>query len=213
MATDMKKTILSLVIAALLIAECHSQSAKLTRYFGQPIITDSTSTFFFPIRYNEEFLSANKIALGGDYYANIVVYDFLKDSSRSLFETDTYIKSLEEAYHFEGRLNQKAKHITKNWVFLLVKNKDSNDNGRIDERDPTILFASTITGNQFKSLTNETENVVSLEIFEKQGFALVRIQRDEDHDRSFKGEDRDFYYRKINLNDLSLGEGIEVGTR
>jgi hypothetical protein len=206
----MKSAILSISIVSLLLTGCYSQSAKYSRYFGEPIVADSSSTFFFPIQYNEELLSANKIALGGDYYANIIVYDFLSDTYQKLFEVDTYIKSLQVPHYFPEGPRAKPMNLTSKWVFLLVKNTDYNTNGRIDERDPTILFVTTTAGKNLMPLTSSTENVVSLKLFEKQGFALLRIQRDEDHDHAFKVTDGDFYYRKISLHDLSVGKGIEL---
>jgi hypothetical protein len=205
----MNKKILSSVVVSLMLTGCYSQSKDSPRYFGSPIVTDSASTFFFPIHYSEELMSANKIALGGDYYSNIVVYDFLSDTYQKLFEHDTYIKSLSNLY-YSSDLNPQAKNITSKWVFLLVKNTDYNSNGRIDERDPTILFSTTLSGKNLKPITASTENVVSFQLFEKQGFAIARIQRDENGDKSFRDTDSDFYYRKISLNDLSVGKGIEV---
>ncbi len=207
----MKKVIfiLSLVCFVVTAGKCQS-SEKLPRYFGEPIITDTTSTIFFPIRYNEEFLSTNKIAIWGDYYANLVVYDFLKGSYRKLFEKDTYIEALQYPNHYSAGLELKPKNLTDKWVFLLVKSRDYNSSGRIDEKDPSLLFAATTTGKELKQLTNENENVISFNILERQGIVLIKIQRDLNKDQSFKAEDKDYYFRKINLIDLSLGKGIEV---
>jgi hypothetical protein len=178
------------------------------RFFADPLFTDSTSTMFIPTRYNESLLSANKIALGSDYYANIVVYNFVADSYKKLFENDTFIESLWNPY--TARLETKIRNITSKWIFLLVKNKDTNNNGRIDERDPSVLFAVSLDGQTLKQLTDETENVVSFDTFRKQEFILLKIQKDSDHDKSFKVEDRDFYFKKVSTKDLSLGKGIEI---
>lgn len=88
--------------------------------------------------------------------------------------------------------------------------KDTNNSGRIDEKDPSVLFAASVDGQSLKQLTDETENVVSFDSFAKQGFVLVKIQRDSDHDNSFKTEDKEFYFRKVNLEDLTLGKEIEL---
>lgn len=181
------------------------------RYFGEPILTDSMSTLFIPTRYNKEFLSSNKIAFWGDYYANIVAYNFQTDSYRKIFDKDTFIESLRNNnYGYSTRTNDKIKNITKKWVFLLVKLKDTNNSKRIDEKDPSVLFAVSPDGQTLKQLTDETGNVVSFENFEKQGFLLIKIQRDSDNDKSFKSEDREFYFKKVNLTDLTLGKGIEI---
>src|SRR5688572_8446702 len=161
------------------------------RYFGEPILTDSLSTLFMPTRYNEEFLSSNKIAFWGDYYANIVAYNFQTDTYRKIFEKDTFIESLRNNnYSYATRTADKIKNITRKWIFLLVKPKDTNNSGRVDEKDPSVLFAVSPDGQTLKQLTDETENVVSFDNFEKQGFILIKIQRDSDNDKSFKTEDK-----------------------
>jgi hypothetical protein len=189
---------------------CQKGSA---RYFGEPILTDSTSTMFIPIKYNEVFLASNKIALWGDYYANIVAYNFQTDTYKKIFDKETFIESIKNnnyGFSYAPRTSDKIKNITKSWIFILVKTKDTNNNGRIDERDPSVLFAISADGQTLKQLTDETENVVSFENFEKQGLILIKIQRDSDNDKSFKAEDKEYYFKKVNLTDLTLGKGIEI---
>jgi hypothetical protein len=93
---------------------------------------------------------------------------------------------------------------------MLVKHRDYNESGRVDEKDPSMLFASTIKGDSLKQLTASSENVVSFKIYEKQGFALIRVQRDSDGDGYFKEADKVYYLRKISLQNLSLGKPIEI---
>lgn len=186
------------------------QSDKMPRYFGEPILTDTLSTVFIPTRYNNELLSTNKIAFWGNYYANIIVYNFKSDTYKKLFELDTYIEAFrgDNEYGYGTMTKEKIKNVTSKWVFLLVKNKDYNDSERIDEHDPSTLFVTTINGENLRSLTDVNEHVVSFEIFNNQGFALLKIMRDRDLDKSFKKES--LYLKKIDLNDLSLGKEIEL---
>ena len=72
-------------------SESESQ-IKSVRFVENTIVTDSTSTLFIPTRYIEEMLSTNKIALGGDYYANIIVYDLYTTLIRSSLRK-TYLLS------------------------------------------------------------------------------------------------------------------------
>jgi len=186
------------------------QKDKMARYFGEPILTDTLSTIFLPTRYNNEFLSTNKIAFWGDYYANIIVYNFKLDTYRKLFGTDTYIEAFlgGNNYRYGSMTRDKIKNITTKWVFLLVKSKDYNDSERIDEQDPSTLFVTTLNGENLKALTDANEDVVSFEIFNDQGFGLLKIVRDRDMDKSFKKES--IYLKKIDLNDLSFGKEIEL---
>jgi hypothetical protein len=207
----MKKTVITLLLALQIFPTDGLCQKGPTRYFGEPILTDTLSTLFIPTRYNEEFLSDNKIALWGDYYANIVAYNFQTDTYKKIFEKDTFIESLSgSGYNYKTNYVGGIRFRTKKWILLLVKPKDTNNSGRIDERDPSVLFAVSTDGQTLKQITDETENIVSLVNFDKQGFVLLKIQRDSDNDRSFKNEDRDFYFKKVNWTDLSLGKGIEV---
>lgn len=188
------------------------RSDKASWYFDEPVMTDSSSTIFFPVRYNDEFLSGNKIATWGYYYANVVVYDIKNDAYRRLFDTDTFIEAFNYGRNAGYGVDRDArlKNITAKWVFMRVKNKDHNNSGRIDENDPSILFAATRRGEGLRQLTDDNENVVSLDVYEAQGFAIVKIQRDLNKDKSFKNSDKDYYFRKINLSDLTLGKPIEA---
>ncbi|QHT66539.1 hypothetical protein GXP67_07650 [Rhodocytophaga rosea] len=201
-----------ILILCVITQHANCQNTKTAHYFGEPIFTDSLSTLFIPLRYNQEFMSDNKIAFWGDYYANLLVYDYTADSYRKLFEKDTYIEAfkINTPYRYNQGVNPQPKNITREWVFLLVKTTDYNNSGRIDEKDPSILYATTPKGERLKALTNETEHVVSIELFEKQGFGLIKIQRDINNSKSFTYADKDFYYRKINLPDLTLGKAIEI---
>lgn len=207
-----KLCLVFLIVAFLAVESFGQKGEKLTRYFGEPILTDSLSTVFFPARYNQDVFSSDKVTVWGDYYANIVVYDFKTDTYRKLFETDTYIEAFKRTTnHRYGYENQdKFTNITRKWVFMVVLYKDYNNSGKINSSDPSVLFITTTRGENLKPLTDGTESVVSLEIYESQGFGLVKFQRDSNNDKSFNGADKDFYYKKISLNDLSFGKEIEV---
>lgn len=201
--------ILSLLSVCLESSSQAQKSSKQSRSFGEPIWTDSTSTMFIPIKYNEELLSANKIALWGEYYSNIVVYNFLEDSYKRLFPADTYVAGFGNHQSYNQQWPDE-KNMTDKWVFMFVKRNDYNESGRVDSKDPSVLYVATVRGDSLKQLTLNSENVVSFRIYEKQGFALLKLQRDSDGDGYFKEEDKEYYYRKISLADLSLGKPIEI---
>ena len=90
-----------------------------------------------------------------------------------------------------------------------MKNKDYSGNGKIDERDPSILYVSDTQGENLTPITPESENVVSFTLYEKLGFALLTIQRDSNHDKEFSVSDNDRYLVRLNLTDLRLGNKIE----
>lgn len=190
-------TISSLFIACQIFGQ---KSDKTPRYFEDPIITDSTSSLLIPIRYNGSAFSSNKISLWGDYFANIIFYDFTKDSSKRLFETDTYIRGF-SSNDFYGRTEKsnKLKDASKEWIFYFVTVSDYDQNDKINSDDPAMLYVSDKQGNRLQSLTPSNENAQSISIFENQGFALIKMQRDSDNDHNFEYDDRDFYYIRLDL--------------
>jgi hypothetical protein len=200
----------SITLAILLVTAFSSTiySQKLPRFLGEPIMTDTSSILFIPISYNEDILSSNKMGKGGGYHAKIIIYNFKTDTYKPLFEKDTFIASVSE-YGYHGR-EEKIRNMIGKWFFLFVKLKDTNKSGRIDENDPSILFAVSRDGQNLRQLTSENENVTSFESYEQQGFILLRIQKDSDGDKSFKFEDKEYCYRKVNLKDLAVGNAIEL---
>lgn len=188
-----------------------AQSTKLPLQLGAPVIVDSAESLIIPVLYNPKLFSSPKIAFWGNYYANLIFYNIKTDSSKRAFEKDTYIMNF-AMYHndklsYPGR---RSKNTTDQWVLMRVKDVDYNKNGRIDEQDPDILFVCDIYGKNLKRLTTEHESVVSIEIFEKQKFALIRFQRDSNHDGDYRVTDEDYYYCKLDLETLTLGNKIEV---
>ena len=187
------------------------KNEKLSGFFGDPIIADSTSTIMIPLRYNADVSSGNKLALWNDYYANIIFYDFKTDSTKKLFTQDTFIEGFIGSYRSFGYSDNTRKGIMSDkWIFYFVKNIDFDENGRIDRTDPSVLFLSDKKGNGLKAITPEFENAVSIDILNKQGIALIKMQRDLDNDKNFEYRDKDYYYVRLDLNTLKFGRKIEI---
>jgi len=187
-------------------------SDKVGRYFADAIVTDSTSTMMFPTTYEWELFTSNKTMTWGNYYANIIVYDFKADTYRRLFPEDVFIEAFDREgnYKYADSFRSRTKNVSRGWIFYRVRSADFNGNGKVDDRDPAVLYSTNKKGEGLKSLTPENENVLSIEIYEKLGFALIRMQRDANHDRDFKNDDKDFYLMKIDLATLKPGNKIEI---
>jgi hypothetical protein len=183
-------------------------SSKMGQYFGGILVVDSTSTVIIPTMYSASFFSSNKMTLFGDYYANIIFYNFKTDTSKKLFEQDTFIQSFSSNNYNNN--HQQNKSLTADHIFYRVSNTDRNKNGRIDDKDPVILFVSDIHGDGLKALTSTDENVVDVSIFEKQKFMMLKIQRDSDGNGHFEGDDKDYYYVKLDMPSLTFGKKIEI---
>jgi hypothetical protein len=191
----------------LLSVSAFGQSDKMQYYLANPIIADSLSCIMIPIQLDISLLSANKLSYG-EYYANILFYDFKKDAYKKLFETDTYIKGFDSPSNIARKNSQD--NFSRKWIFYFVKSFDYSKNGKIDGDDPYILYVTDKSGNSLKPLTLNSENAVSINIYEEQGFALIKLQRDLDKDNDFENSDKDFYYIRLDLETLKLGSKIEI---
>ncbi len=177
------------------------QSDKLSVAFDDPISFDSTSAVMIPTRYNSDLLSG-KMAFWNNCYANILFYDLKNGASHKLFEKDTYI------IEFPG--NSAEKRSSTNRIFYLVMSNDFNKNGRIDNEDPAILYASDKSGMNLQSITPENENVMDIRIYNDKGYALIKMQRDKNGNGNFSSNDKDYYYLSMNLSDLTLSKPIDI---
>jgi hypothetical protein len=205
----MKKIIIALLLSILTVHQLAAQNNSQKFDFENPIMVDSTSTIVIPISYNSNYFSNSKIADWEDVYANLIFYNFATDSNKRLFENNTYILNIYN--RFETFYNKKPnKNFTKQHFFCRVKNVDYNNNGKIDEYDPAILYVCDIYGNNLRALTLPSENVESFEIFEKLNFAMIKIQRDANNDYNFKNSENDYYYVKLDLKTLTFGKKIEI---
>lgn len=185
--------------------------SRIGFYLAGPIITDSASTLMITIAFDAGLFTSNKLAAWGNHYANLVFYNFKTDSSFRLFDTDTYIMNFKTYYYskvsYRTQLNVR---ISKDWILYRVKNIDYNKSGKIDQYDPDLLYVSDLRGKNLLQLTGPEENVVSIDIYHDQNFALIKLQRDTDRDGSYKSSDKEYCYIRLDLATLKLGKRIEV---
>lgn len=189
-----------------------AQSSKQP-YLDNPIILDSASSFLIPVRYDVTVFSSNdKLAIFGNYYANIVFYNIQTDSSKILFKKDTYIMDFKIPFYYNKSVydNLGNSNRTKKCVILRVKDVDYNQNGRIDNNDPDILYVTDNLGHTLRCLSTKDESVLSIQIFEKQNFALVKFQRDNNHNGKYDYRDDEYFYAKLDFATLTLGNKIEL---
>jgi hypothetical protein len=189
------------------------------RFSGTPFITDSLSTLFIPALYNENLFSSDKLAKDFEVYANFIVYDFIKDSYQKLFPNDVYIHPIAATSEQYGTRYSNFDH--KSHVFrpysssasnmvMRVKSQDTNGNGKVDESDASILYVCDANGGNLRMITNPSESVTSILVYDKMGFALIRFQTDTDKDKSFENDDRGFYFRKLDLKTFETGKVLEI---
>ena len=189
------------------------KSTHPNRYAGTPFVTDSSTTAFIPVHYNEHVLSSDKLAAWGDYYADFIVYNFAADSYKRLFRRDVYIERM-PLQRTRQNSNVPDEHVLRlpatygQKLLLLVKATDTNRNGRIDKADASVLHFCSNKGDSLNAITDASENVVEVFIYESSGFAMIEFQRDIDNDSSFEPDEREYYFRRLNLANLSIGKII-----
>jgi hypothetical protein len=198
---------LTLVFASVTLSG--QRNSKLQLFFSEPVITDSSSTLIIPVRYRTDLLTSNKI--GNYYFANIIFYNFKTDSYKRIFDEDTYIREFCNDYNAYYRYDkiEKQDYISNNWIFYFVKS-DYNKNGSIDSYDPCMLYVTDKHGDGLKSITPVDENAVSIKIYDKLGFALIKMQRDADNNKKFDTDDNSYYYVRLDLQTLTQGNKIEI---
>jgi hypothetical protein len=179
-------------------------------YLGVPMIIDSSSSsnLIIPVLYKPH-IGFQQNQLRTDHYANILFYNPKTDSIKRLFKEDTYIKPFQldyiPLYSYHNSI------YSSNWIFYFVKTSDYNNNGEMDNNDPYILYVSDKNGNALKPLTPLNENALSIDIYDKQGFALIKLQQDTNENKKFGyNEWTDFYYVRLDLNTLKLHKKIQI---
>jgi hypothetical protein len=98
MAHRNTQSLFVLMVTFLFCNQIFAQSSSLKFEFENPIMVDSTSTIVIPISYNTNYFSNNKIANWEDVCANLIFYNFVTDSSKRLFDYNTYILNINNRY-------------------------------------------------------------------------------------------------------------------
>lgn len=207
MKMKIKITILSFLLFHSMVSL--AQSSKFGDSFADPIMIDSNSTIMIPTRYNSDLFASSKMTFWGDFYSNILFYDFTSDTYTKLFEKDTYIFGF-QSYNYRNDQSNEIKNIGSEIILYRVKSMDYNGNSKIDNNDPAIVYVSDLKGKNLRALTNPSENAVEINLYKDQNFALIKMQRDVDGDKDFGIEDKSFYYVKLDLATLTFGNKIEV---
>jgi len=195
----------TLIVMLVLIGETlYSQYYnKLPRVFDKPILIDSTGIFLIPIVYQTNVKNESSSVFGDGYCANIFISTPDSTKTRTVFEEDTYIYPLLETGDFYTKFERYTyKSISKNNIFLLVKNVDFNLNNRIDSHDPAILYVTDLNAKGLTRLTPENVNVKEYFINEKKNQIIVKVQIDENNNKRFNSKDEKFMLIQYDLQSM-----------
>lgn len=207
----MKKLLLTAVIFSILLVNIFCQSSnKLPKYLGETFKIDSVNKLLITVQYNADLFSS-KLSFT-DHYSNLIFYDYINETQKKLFKDDTYIRPFRNRNYFNygATKTEWPKNITNKHIFMFVFDTDSDGNKKITNTDPARLYKCELDGSNLAAITPENENAVSFELFSKEGFILVKMQRDLNSDKDFNYKDKDFYYLKIDLNTSEIIHKIEL---
>lgn len=209
----MKKINIVLIVLLIISVELSAQKTKdMPRYFGETFKIDSIETLLLTVQYNSDLYSG-KFSFT-EYYGNLIFYNYVENTQKKLFEKDTYIKPFRDISYYYRYNYQPQKKLPKNIsngrIFLFVYNVDFDGNKKITGTDPAILYTCNFKGEDLKVITPKTENAISFELFNKQGFMLIKMQRDYNNDKDFTYKDKDYYYLKVDLSNFTTLSKIEL---
>jgi hypothetical protein len=177
---------------------------KINYELNSGFITDSTSTIFFSVGVEKSF---GKMGYS-EGLSNILVYNFVTEQSQKLFPNDSlYISFYRRNYREYQEERQGRELFFEN--FYIFNTSSRKKGGFTDcSNRAKVMYICDKQGKNLKRINPENENCVSVDFFEKQGFILFKIQKDSNNDECFSEKDDDFYFKRLNIKDLSFGKDI-----
>lgn len=181
--------------------------------FDKPFITDSASTIMIPI-YNEgSSYRSLKISYESPY-SDLLVYNFKNKKQRKLFNRFTQIQRIYGVPNRKIPMTNSSNRVESfpesKWILLFVKENDTNKDNHLDQYDPMVIYACKKDGSGLRKITNEKINALDVEVFESQGFYLIKIQFDVNHDHEFSKEDIEFGYLRVDHESLMVTDTLEA---
>jgi hypothetical protein len=197
----MKLHLFTALLLFSMLASAQIENKPKPEQVGQIDRIDSSDYFIVPVRGGEDGASNSKLLWSPGKYTNIIVYNAARDEAKRVFDENQAI----DAYYEDGAaLNAKFDRV----LFYKVMSSDYNGDGKKDWKDPGILWVSNVKGNDLKQVTAEGEELESIQIFAKEGYALLRLSPDTNGDKSIDHKDGGTYYVKLDLKTLTFGNKI-----
>lgn len=197
----MKTHLTLLALAAALGAFAQTDSKVKPEQVGQIDRIDSTDYFIIPVRGGEEGASNSKLLWAPGKYTNIIIYNAAKDEAKRVFAENTAIDAYYDAAASENAMYNKV-------LFYKVMSSDYNADGRKDWKDPGVLWVSDLKGGDLRRITPENEDLEDIQIFAKDGYAILRLTEDSNGDKTIDHKDTGTYYIRLDLKNMSLGQKI-----
>ncbi|GAA4325685.1 hypothetical protein GCM10023149_28170 [Mucilaginibacter gynuensis] len=148
---------------------------------------DSSAYVMYPLSLDEkqaeydEYSSSKRS--GGYNYWNITFYN-TETKEYHLLSADR--KMSIESYSF---LDEDAITDKDTLIYYDVKVTDYNKDGKLNLEDPSYLFISNKTGNNFRQISPDGYHVTNWKVTRQTGKILISARADTNRDKKFDGED------------------------
>jgi hypothetical protein len=159
----------------------NAEQKNVISNFKEAVSLDSTTVVLYPLTFTvskkeeDEVRSYSSNSVGGPYW-NIAFYDTKTGVSKLLASGPAI------------RINsfQKVKDV----MIYSVTALDYDGDGQLNEHDPTYLFASDLTGNNFRQITPDSLHVSSFHGISKSNILLIQAQTESSKDKKFGSNDQ-----------------------
>jgi hypothetical protein len=140
-----------------------------------------------------KYLTTDNSFRSGEMWMNVIIYNSATDQFKKLFST-----SLNLVYPVNGNAwrGGGTSGVFGKMITYMVKTDGYNNDGVIDEDDPTYLYVSEKSGDNLKQLTPDDFTVSWWAFSYDKKTMIIKGQRDTNKDKKFKPED-DLFYKVI----------------
>ena len=201
----------------LLISSAQFPGRDNTSY-SQPIQIDSSDNYIIASlidKTNKTKYNYTGLYRTGSNWTNIFIYNAATTDSKKIFPAaPVSIFPLLPVINNQMYMQQQEirfSYIFKDYLLLLVKTDSYNQNGIIEEDDPTSLYIVSKTGSNLTQISPKDMNVMSYTLSKDGETILIRLQKDNNNDKKFSDEDELLYqitldkdYSKIKASPIKL---------
>jgi len=183
----------------------HATKAKLRIPVGDPVLIDSSDYVMYPLSLTE-IVTEEKDEYGGSYsgrtttYWNILFYNPRSNQSHLLTPKKLVISSYagQNLGNFSDSDGPHKAYLrtyaADKLLYFSATSTDFNHDGQLTTTDPTYLFISDKSGENFRQVSPDSLHVTGWEIQRNTGKILLQATQDSNHDRKFGEGDESIPY-------------------
>ncbi len=164
-----------------------------------------TAMLAYPIG-SQQQSSRSKVSISYSYgtkymhgTSNVLFYNTKNQGSHFLLDNHQFmiedISNLKRYYEEIDSTNKEQKkyrkqHVRAGYIFYEIKTEDYNNNGIIDDKDPTYLYVTDSIGKNLRLVSPPKNHLISWRFpFEDSHNIELRLKKDSNQDFAFKAED------------------------